>query len=220
LRSIVLAIVVFALCGFATRTQPFRLRGRVRADLPVLTFVAPTTPFTDEYSVKSRMVTVHEGKQLVQTIWLADNPIVTFKEQNPLSLEDVDCDGYRDLAVTIESGIHGDTWERLFRFDPKLQKFVEVKGFEQYPSPEPECKLGILHTYVNSGAAGCMYEQGTYRWVGGKLEPLEKESQDLPDAETGKISYFVRTIDRWQGGHRSRRTIKIPIDDCHADSPK
>jgi len=193
----------------------------VRADLSVLTFLAPTTPSTDvEDVLNSKIVTVHDGKKFVQTIRLADNPIVTFKDQNPLSLEDVDCDGYRDLAVTIESGIHGDTWERLFRFDPKLQKFVEVKGFDKYPSPEPDCKHGLLHTYVNTGAAGCTYEKGTYRWREGKLEPVVKEAQDVPHVEARKISFYVRTIDRWREGHHSRRIIKIPVDDCHADSPE
>jgi hypothetical protein len=170
--------------------------------------------------VKSKIITVYEGKQLVQTISFASDPIVSRKDQNPLALEDEDCDGYRDLEVTITGGVHGDWWERLFRFDPKLQKFVEVKGFEQYPSPEPECKLGILHTYVNTGAAGCTYEKGTYRWREGKLEPVVKEAQDVPHVEARKISFYVRTIDRWREGHHSRRIIKIPVDDCHADSPE
>lgn len=219
MRTCTLALLALTLCGFAVRTKPFQLRGRAHADLPVLTITAKTRPPQSEANgfLEVTAITIREGDRVVQTISFRDELPTTREGLNPISFEDIDCDGYRDIVVTQTVGVHGDTWERLFRFDPTIKKFVEVKGFEQYPSPEADCKRKILHTYVESGAAGCIYERGTYHWVAGKLEPLEKESQE---ASTDGRDAFVRTVDRWREGHHSRRIIKIPVDDCHADSPE
>jgi hypothetical protein len=204
-------------CSFAASPRTFRIQGRVRTDQPLLTITAQTAEGEEDGFVTVKSVRIHQGKQLIETISFDDDLPVTAETVNPLTFDDYDCDGYRDIAITTSTGVHGDFWKQLYRFDPKRQKFVRVEGFEQYPSPQPDCKLRLLNTYVNSGFAGCMYERGVHRWAGSKLEPVETESQiPAPPPQTG----FVRTIEAWKDGHKSRRVINVTEEDCQVDSPE
>jgi hypothetical protein len=205
-----------AVCAFAADSQSFQIKERARPDLPELTITVETIDSggaADRF-VAVQAIKIHQNQQLIEAISFDDDLPVTAKNVNPVAFEDFDCDGYRDIALTISTGNHGDFWKQLFRFDPKRQKFVLVKGFDQYPSPQPDCKLKLLHTYVNSGFAGCMYERGVYRWVGRRLDPVERESQmAAPQPRAG----FIRTIDTWEQGRKTRRVVRIPKQDCHID---
>ena len=134
-------------------------------------------------------------------------------------LKDVDCDGYKDLLVAKMVGRSGDSWYYLYRLSLKDWKFVEYAPFSQLAYGGVNCRTKIVSTYVNSGAAGCSYEAGQYRWIKGVLVPIRIESQDVSG------DGFVRTIRVYTDGKPSVVSeLKFSIEDCHSgeslDSPK
>jgi hypothetical protein len=154
-----------------------------------------------------------EGRN-VQTIRFAgeDAPIV-YAPEEAVSVKDVDCDGYKDLLVRITVGVHGDTWYHLFRFNRARGKFVAYPPFSKLPLQEVDCRSKTIKTYVNSGAAGCAYETGVYRWVNGSLSPSRIEEKTV--AEDGTVT---RTTRSWPNGKETVRKEQFNLntdDNCH-----
>ena len=158
-------------------------------------------------------IEIHSAQKLMQTIRFDDevNAPIDFAPGGPVILEDVDCDGYKDLLVRNLVGVHGDAWYRLFRFDFSERQFVEYGPFIDLAYKGVDCRTKLVRTYVNSGAAGCIYEAGRYHWIDHALLPVRIESQD--DSKKGS---FVRTIRVWRDGKDAVLSTKsIPADNCH-----
>jgi hypothetical protein len=140
-----------------------------------------------------------------------DDAPIDFAPGAPVTFEDVNCDGYKDLLVRQLVGIHGDAWYSLYLFDQVKHRFVVYPPFRQLPYVSTDCRTGHIKTYLNSGAAGCVYEAGWYRWAGRELVPSRTESQD-----GGDNGSFIRTIEVWRNGKESIvLETQVPIDDCH-----
>jgi len=127
-----------------------------------------------------------------------------------VSLQDVDFDGYKDLLVRYIMGVHGDEWFYLFRYNTKTGTFIAYPAFKEYPLTKIGARNKLIHTYVNSGSAGCRYSSGSYRWVKNELVPVRTEDQSPDDAET-----FIREIHKWKKGKETITTRKILGEDCH-----
>lgn len=158
-------------------------------------------------------IEIQSEHKLTQTIGFddEDQAPIDFAPGPTVTLEDLDCDGYKDLLVRTLVGVHGDAWYRLFRFDFSKRKFVEYRPFIDIAYKSVDCRKNLVKTYVNSGAAGCIYESGWYHWVNGVLRPVRIESQD-----GGENGSFVRTIRVWRDGKEVVLSTKsIPADDCH-----
>lgn len=150
------------------------------------------------------------GKPLQTLSFSGDDvPIINGPWRNAISLRDVDCDGYKDLLVRLTIGIHGDSWYHLYRFNQTSHLFVEYPRFSTLPLQKVDCRINLLTTYVNSGAAGCVYESGKYRWVDGELFPVRIESQEIADGG------FNRIIRSWTKGKEVDIKQHIEGDDCH-----
>jgi hypothetical protein len=158
-------------------------------------------------------IEINSAQRPVQTIRFddEDDAPIDFALGVPATLEDVDCDGYKDLLVQNLVGVHGDAWYRLFRFDFSKRQFVEYGPFKDLAYKGVNCRTKLIKTYVNSGAAGCIYEAGWYHWINEVLLPVRIESQD--DGENGS---FARTIRVWRDGKEViLSTTSIPADNCH-----
>lgn len=85
-------------------------------------------------------------------------------------------------------------------------------AFSGLPFESVNCRRKTVKTYLNSGAAGCVYTAAEYRWSGKKLEPVRVEKQDL-NGES--MEDFKRTIETWPNGRRKLQTKIVPANDCH-----
>lgn len=189
------------------------LTGVVNPSLPRFQLLVHQTRVDGVDGKQILQVDVRSAGKLIQTIRYSDEDEAPtgFAPGPEVRFEDVDCDGYKDLLVAKLVGRSGDSWYYLYRFSPKERKFVEYAAFSDLAYDGVNCRTKIVKTYVNSGAAGCSYEAGQYRWIEGVLLPVRIESQDLSrDA-------FVRTIRTYKNGEPtvvSER--KLSFEDCHA----
>jgi hypothetical protein len=188
-----------------------RYSGIVRDSLPRFDFTINEAEAAGAERINS--IEVYSAKKLLQTIRFEDdeNAPIDFASGDLVTLEDVDCNGYKDLLVRSMVGVHGDAWYHLYRFDPAKNLFIEYVPFTDLAYTGVNCHTGIVSTYVNSGAAGCIYEAGSYHWVNGELLPVRMESQD-----GGDNGSFRRTVRVWPNGKEVVLSSKsIPADDCH-----
>lgn len=195
--------------------SPKHYSGIVKSSLPRFDFAINEVD-TGENNGGKRItsIEIRRSKELVQTIRFEDdeNAPIDFAPGDLVTLEDVDCDGYKDLLVKNLVGVHGDAWYHLYRFDPPKGQFVEYVPFTELAYGGVNCHTKLVKTYVNSGAAGCIYEAGWYHWVNGELLPVRIESQD-----GGENGSFQRTIKVWRKGKEIVLSTKsVSVDDCHA----
>jgi hypothetical protein len=158
-------------------------------------------------------ITVRQHGRLVQSIPIdTDGVVIPYGPPIPMAtLEDVDCDGYKDLLVLYSNDIHGNGFYLLYRYDRKRGRFVEYQEFANLALSKVECERNTVLTRENSGDAGCAYESGEYRWEKGELVPVRLESQHSPDG-----SSYTRTIRTWRNGKETVEKRTITGDDCHA----
>ena len=197
--------------------SPKHYSGIVRDSLPRFDFAINEVD-TGENNGGKRItsIEIRSSKILVQTIRFddAENAPIDFAPGDLVTLEDVDCDGYKDLLVRYLVGVHGDAWYHLYRYNPAKGQFVEYVPFTELAYSGVNCHTKLVKTYVNSGAAGCSYEAGWYHWVNGELSPVRIESQD-----GGEDGSFRRTIKVWRNGKEVVLSTKsVSVNDCHASS--
>jgi hypothetical protein len=137
---------------------------------------------------------------------------IDFAPGDPVMLEDVDCDGNKDLLVRRLVGIHLDAWYFLYRFDPRQQKFIAYPPFTNLPYKGVNCHTRKVKTSAITGLAGCLYEVGWYRWVNHELLPARIETQD--EGENGSLE---RTVRVWRNGKETVILKKsVSVDGCHS----
>lgn len=213
-KLVLVAFVSASVVLAQTRT----VTGVVNSSLPKFQFLIHEADGDGDSARRIVSIDVQSAGKTVQTIrYSNDEDAPAGSSPGPdVSLEDVNCDGYKDLLVSRFVNVHGESWFYLYRFDPKRGRFVEYAPFSDLPYVDVDCRTKVVKTYVNTGAAGCMYEVGQYRWRNGVLLPVRLESQDTSDGNS-----FTRTIKIWQKGKEkvlSQQTV--PVDDCHApDEP-
>jgi hypothetical protein len=212
LRLLPLIVLAFSLVAAA---QSDRFEGIVHPSLPLFEFRVHLEnnagALAGGFQAIDRIEVRSAGRR-TQTIRFADDTAPAFRGpwRDVVYLEDVDCDGYKDLLVRTTMGIHGDAWYRLYRFDQVRDVFVEYPRFSKLPLKRVDCPNKSITTYVNSGAAGCEYESAVYRWVNGELQPVRVESQEV--AEGGG---FTRTVRTWDQGKETAVKQRVSPDDCH-----
>jgi hypothetical protein len=217
MKKLCLLGIVFA---FAAHAQ--QITGTVHAGVPITIDVHATKPAdVDDAGMPWRdvdSIEIHSGSDLMQTIRYTDKenqPRFNADLGLPVTLQDIDCDGYKDLLVSEAPGVHGDAAMYLYRFNVAQGRFVEYPAFHDlFAFKSVSCKTKTLKTYSNDGAAGCDYTSGTYRWVNGKLLPVRIEQQESSSISSRN---FILTIRRWNGTKELasiRRTISGR--DCHA----
>jgi hypothetical protein len=212
-RSTRVALLALALLSVSA-AQSSRVVGIIHRSLPPFEFLVyfdNNRGGLAEGAEPIDHIEVRSAGRHIQTIHFApqDAPIVDGRWVEALSLRDVDCDGYKDLLVRKAAGIHGDDWYYLYRFNRARGVFVAYPRFSSLPLKNVNCGANIVTTYVNSGAAGCAYESGTYHWVDGELLPMRIESQEVTDGG------FIRTIRSWSTGTETVVKQIVDAHDCH-----
>ena len=212
----------FVFCAFlafsdlcSAQTKSFT--GVVNATLPAFT-ISVHYEDSDEangWKVIDR-IQVYSNHKLIQTISYSvddENKPVFNPSWKDLSvtLQDIDCDGNKDLLVRVLVGVHGDAWYRLYRYRLATYRFVEYTKFRDLPFVSANCRTDVVKTYGNGGLAGCIYSSDLYHWVRGELMPLRMEEQ-----APGPGNDFTRTITAWRKGKKSETSRVIPGPDCHA----
>ncbi|MCU1286811.1 MAG: hypothetical protein JWO13_3161 [Acidobacteriales bacterium] len=208
------AIALFILIGPPVSAETQKLVQKIHPSIPPIQLhVHKFLAGEDGWFQSIDWVEIRSGARKLQTIRFQENERPTFhrEQTDPVTFRDVDCDGYKDILIQKEMGIHGDTWYYLFRFNALSGKFVEYKQFVELPFVSVDCSSKVVKTYVNSGSAGCTYEDNQYKWVAGKLQLIRQELQD----DANDQQSFIRTIRTWQNGRQEVRQKKIVGEDCH-----
>jgi len=209
-------VVLFVLQALGQNSR--QLSGRVGPRMPSLTFRSTFEGGgADSEELGSlKRVDVLSNDQIIQTIQFPDDdsPLSFGPPEDQIRLEDVDCDGYKDLLVLKDVGYGGvNTWYFLFRYNVRSGKFERYSKFEELPFRKVNCTTKLVQTHNREGWAGCLYEEGTYRWVHGKLDPVRLEVSDPGE----DASHVVRTVYVWVKGKKRLQSRRwYPIDDCHA----
>lgn len=203
-------------------SKTWRLAGSVAKSVPAFEFrvqIHGSDSSGEGEGNPIEWIEILSGGKTVQMIRFSqdDDAPTDFGEMKEIvSLKDVDCDGYKDLLVLKDVGYGGvNTWYFLFRYNVRSGKFERYTKFEELPFREVNCRTKLVQTHNREGWAGCLYEEGTYRWVNGKLDPVRLEVSDAGDDN----NHVVREVYAWvKGKKRLQSRRSYPIDDCHATS--
>lgn len=182
----------------AARTKRYRFR--VAPDEPELEFVVSLDVEPEMQSVVVRRIAIYEPEARTprETLEVEGDGFVP-DGTDLLRLEDLNFDGYGDLAVTVDAGATGNTSSLYWLYDPTQHRFVhdETLGRLSTVKPDPEHK--VLRTYWKGGMAGAVYTRGEYRWNGKKLELVREEAQDVdPKSPGGDV--FLRVVRALKNG--------------------
>src|SRR5262249_33575640 len=100
-----------------------------------------------------------------------------------------------------------------YLYEPSKRIFVLYPPFSKLPFTKVNCQTKIVKTYLNSGAAGCIYFSESYRWSGKRLRPVRIEQQ-MPSDDA--METFTRTIETWRSGKRTVTKKTVSGEDCHS----
>lgn len=106
-----------------------------------------------------------------------------------LSVEDVDFDGYGDLAFLAESA-QANSWSDYWRFDPGSRRFLPLGRF---PTLERDTAARVLSSYQRGGHGGRLFTASRYGWSGGRLVEVRREAQEWDDA-AGRYVHVVSEL--------------------------
>lgn len=114
-------------------------------------------------------------------------------------VQDLNFDGYGDLAVTVDAGATGNTSSVYWLYEPSTHRFQREKSLDALPTVVPDAEHKVLKTFWKGGMAGAIYTRAQYRWHGKRLELIREEAQDVdPSAPGGEV--FVRVVRELKGG--------------------
>lgn len=145
-------------------------------------WVAPLTGQTTILAQQGEFTYIHQyaapnGKPIYFTAELSDPPI---------TLEDVNFDGYQDVVIMTASGTSNAYYE-FYVYDPATDTYQWVWhpgmengliNYELYPAK------GIVAVHANNGAAGALHEDYLYTWDGYDLKLIRSViAEDLTVTE-------------------------------------
>lgn len=111
--------------------------------------------------------------------------------------EDVNFDGYKDIRLTSFWGATGNTRYTYWLFDPSKNLFVENKRLSELSNPTPDVETKTITTRSVGGMAGCIYDNGIYKFnEKGELVLIREEKQDWVEASKS----FLKTISQLKDG--------------------
>lgn len=211
-RRALLSVLITPL-AFAAGENTFRVRGSVHPGVVPFEIVVHAESIEDNGFSAIRAIEITSAGKPVQSIRYPDDKPIVPVISAAVSLTDVNCDGFKDLLVQSEVNVHGDAWYHLYLYEPSKGIFVLYPGFSKLPFQRVDCQSKIVKTHLNSGAAGCIYEDADYRWSGKRLIPIRIESQMSSDEA---METFTRTVERWHAGKRTITKKTVSAENCHA----
>ena len=112
-----------------------------------------------------------------------------------ITLEDVNFDGWDDIAVMTISGATNAFYE-FFVYEPDTDEYVRVfhAGEEALANYRLIPALGLVETYGKSGYAGMLHEICLYRWEGNELKLVRSALSEELEVTEYTQSTFVTTM--------------------------
>lgn len=122
--------------------------------------------------------------------------------------EDMNFDGYKDIRLMSFWGATGNTGYTYWLFDPSRNFFVENKDLSSLSNPTPDVGTKTIATHSVGGMAGCIYNNGTYKFdENGKLILIREEKQDWVVASKS----FLKTISELKNG---KMVVSTEVGKC------
>jgi hypothetical protein len=138
----------------------------------------------------------------IQTLAVADGQPFTSDEEYFLT-EDFNFDGYKDIKLLYSAGATGNTSYYVWLYDPAKKQFVENTDLSDLTSPTPDPATKTIKSYSVGGMAGCVYEEGEYRFdANGALQLLHSEIQDWDEQK----NTFILTVGDLKNGKMVKKT--------------
>ncbi len=127
---------------------------------------------------------------------------------NFFGAQDMNFDGYKDIRLMSWWGATGNTGYTYWLFDPSKKVFLENSDLSSLSNPTPELQTKTIATHSVGGMAGCIYNNGTYKFdVSGKLILIRSEKQDWVEESKS----FIKTISELKDG---KMTTSMVAEDC------
>jgi hypothetical protein len=124
--------------------------------------------------------------------------------------EDMNFDGYKDIKLMSFWGATGNTGYTYWLFDSSKNLFVENKDLSSLSNPKPDVGTKTIATHSVGGMAGCIYNNGTYKFdESGKLILIHDEKQDWIEASKS----FLKTISELKN---SKMVVSTEVGKCDA----
>ncbi len=136
-------------------------------------------------------------------------PVETTHGTRYFFVEDVNFDGYADIALFSYQGATGNSGYLYWLFDRDTGQFVFHPASSALDSVDVDRSKHVIRSFENGGMAGHVYKSGVYRFEGTELIPIRLEEQDWDQAR----HVLIRTVQVRKGGKMtvvSRRTIREP----------
>jgi len=122
--------------------------------------------------------------------------------------EDMNFDGYKDIKLMSFWGATGNTGYTYWLFNFSKNLFVENKDLSSLSNPKPDVGTKTIATHSVGGMAGCIYNNGTYKFdETGKLILIREEKQDWVEASKS----FLKTISELKNG---KMVVSTEIGKC------
>lgn len=123
---------------------------------------------------------------------------------NFFGAQDMNFDGYKDIRLMSWWGATGNTGYTYWLFDPSKNIFVENTDLSSLSNPTPELQSKTIATHSVGGMAGCIYNNGTYKFdENGKLILIRSEKQDWVE----ETKSFIKTISELKDGKMVTSTV-------------
>ena len=175
-------------------------RSRLTDDGPELRFVAHFDVEPELRQLAIRRIDVFEPKndRPRETLQVEGDSFLP-EDLDPLRFDDLNFDGFADLAVTVDAGATGNTQSVYWLYDPQAKRFARAAELDALPTLLPDPETQRLRTHWKGGHAGAVYTRAEYRWRGRTLELVREESQEV-DPKSADGDVFVRVIRERKGG--------------------
>lgn len=173
--------------------------------LPIYNFHLVGNP---EYNMIDRIeITKGNESAFSQTLEAGDSE-PPYRDAKFFVAEDINFDGYKDIKFMIFWGATGNTGYTYWLFDPSKNLFVENKNLSSLSNPTPDVGTKTIATHSVGGMAGCIYNNGTYKFdENGKLILIREEKQDWIEASKS----FLKIISELKNG---KMMISTEIGKC------
>jgi hypothetical protein len=187
-----------SLPAFTPGTDSARLAGesgpsytfRVHPSLPPYAFtLLPGPPGPDSGAVAAIRVRPQGGGDGQLLPVEEDQAHGLVPDELRISVQDIDFDGYGDLAFLTGSA-QANTSSDYWRFDPRTRRFVPLGTFQTL---SVDSAARELTSYQRGGRGGLLFTASRYRWVGGRLAEVRREEQDWDD-DAQRYVHVVREL--------------------------
>src|SRR5579884_2957003 len=153
-------------------------------------------PYHFQYGLDSAgnivQLLVYRGDQQVQSLNVCTNsPVPRSGNLGGVTHEDFNFDGYPDVAMLVSTDRSSDNSYCIWLYDPATRRFVFSPDLSRLTNPQPDPATQTVTSRKNEGCSGLWFDAETFRWSGGRLQPLKEvsQSQDITVVPNANCSF-------------------------------